>query len=138
MDDVCYKYTMTPLREKDIKEEFGDQHILKEMARKFFTNEEEPRIIPVEELGEHDAAYFENNNQLLDFNYVSGEPIQKGPSTIDVLVNFKVDREKGTVTGKKLFQCMGKYTMQKRIYSLKDYGKTWRAWTGMPKEYYIF
>lgn len=135
---ICYKFTTREdLSEKDIREEFGDIYEKKKRIFAYLDKEEDPKIIPPEQLKDHEVAFFENNiEDALDYDTQMFVP--RPFSLEDVLVDFEVDTKKETVTAKKLYRYRGKYFMKTRTYDMKNYGKTWRAWTAMPKEHYVW
>lgn len=51
-----------------------------------------------------------------------------------MVMNIKVDRNKGELTGTRIFKIGGEYVYREYTYKLDNYRKTWRAWTRMPKE----
>lgn len=138
MKDSCYTFTTKEnLKEKDVQKEFGNLLETRSKIFAFLRREEEAHIIPLEQLGEHEVAFFENNIETGTFDYETFEPV-KPFSLEDVLANFVVDTKKQTVTAKKLYRFQGRYYMRTRKYDMKNYGKTWRAWTGIPKEHYVW
>ena len=82
-------------------------------------------------------AFFENREEK-KYGYVDLEPHEKPFNLEDILVDFKVDMAKETVTAKKLYRFRGKYFMKTRKYDMRNYGKTWRAWDAVPKEHYVW
>ena len=138
MKDSCYTFTTKGnLKEKDVQKEFGNLLETRSKIFAFLRREEEAHIIPLEQLGEHEVAFFENNIETGTVNYETFEPVKKF-SLEDVLANFVVDTKKQTVTAKKLYRFQGRYYMRTRKYDMKNYGKMWRAWTGIPKEHYVW
>lgn len=138
--DYCYTYTQKVLKNwKEVKKEFGDSFATKIKLREFIGKLEEPRIIPIEELGNHEVAFFENNEDIRSISYETGElDPNPGFRMEDIMYNFEVDTMKGLVKAKKLYRFNGDYYLVTRKYKTEDYGKTWRAWTGIPREKYVF
>ena len=135
--EACYTFTTKEnLSEKEIQKEFGDIYAARDKTRRFLTRED-ASIIPLEQLSNEDVAFFENREEK-EYGYVNLEPHEKPFSLEDILVDFKVDMEKATVTAKKLYRFQGKYFMKTRKYDIRNYGKTWRAWDAVPKEHYVW
>jgi hypothetical protein len=83
------------------------------------------------------VAFFENREEK-EYGYVDLKPHENPFSLEDILVDFKVDMAKATVTAKKLYRFQGKYFMKTRKYDMRNYGKTWRAWDAVPNEHYVW
>ena len=138
--ETCYTWTLKQnLSEKEIQKEFGDKYAVNDKINKIrrFLTREDASIIPLEQLSHEDVAFFENREEK-EYGYVDLEPHEKPFSLEDILVDFKVDMAKETVTAKKLYRFQGKYFMKTREYDMRNYGKTWRAWDAVPKEHYVW
>ena len=122
--DICFTIKTKPIREKEINVQFGNVFEKHKKVVEFMKRNKTDKIIPVKELGKHDAALFQTlliPHELQEY------------SLSDIMVDFEIDYETGTVTAKKLFRCLGRYEMETRVYYLDNYGKTWRAWSALPK-----
>lgn len=117
-EEICFTKRMETISEDQIGYEFGNTFEKHEKIEKFLCRNKTETPIPIEKLGEYDAALFQNAWQ--DY------------SLADIMVDFKIDKEKGEVTAKKLFRCRGEYELETRIYFIDNYGKTWRAWAAIP------
>lgn len=89
-------------------------------------------VIPAEELKNHDTALFEVLARTLGGRVIE-DPWACGWSLSDILVDFRVDTERGTVTAVKIYECMSGSELETRTYYLENYGKTWRAWDALPE-----
>ena len=135
--EVCYTYTVKEnLTGKEIQKEFGDIYAARDKIRRFLARGN-ASIIPLEQLSHEDVAFFENREEE-EYGYADMEPHEKPFNLEDILVDFKVDMAKGTVTAKKLYKFQEKWFMKTRKYDMRNYGKTWRAWDAMPKEHYTW
>lgn len=135
--EACYTFTVKEnLSGKEIQEEFGDIYAARDKIRRFLTRED-ASIIPLEQLSHEDVAFFENREENV-YRYEDFKPDEKPFNLEDILVDFKVDMAKETVTAKKLYRFQGKYFMKTRKYDMRNYGKTWRAWDAVPKERYVW
>lgn len=135
--EACYTFTVKEnMSGKEIQKEFGDIYAARDKIRRFLTRKD-ASIIPLEQLSHEDVAFFENREENV-YRYEDFEPDEKLFSLEDILVDFKVDMAKETVTAKKLYRFQGKYFMKTRKYDMRNYGKTWRAWDAVPKERYVW
>ena len=125
---ICYTRTIEDISQEDIAKRFGDVMKKYYMVKEFMARETKgARIICADELELHEVALFQINHEgIMDtvhLYYLS-----------DIMAEFEVDRNTGTVKAKKLYRLMGKYKLETRIYYIGNYGKTWRAWTAVPAE----
>ena len=129
MDDkreICCSWTKKIIRRgKDLERCYRTIYQRRPKLRDFLGQETEPKIIARENLADYDTAFFELNTDLPDWDIRSIE---------NVMVDYKVDTDKGIVTTENFLHCMGDYKLIliTRKYDLANYQKTWRAWTAMP------
>lgn len=120
-EDICFVHKSRTIRRHEINKLFGNIYEKRARAHEFLKKRKTDKIIPIEELEKHKAALFQTVNSYHFQEY----------SLEDVLIDFKVDREKGEVKAQKLI-VFGEYELETRIYYIENYGKTWRAWDALP------
>ena len=121
-EDICFVRKSRTIGWHEINKLFGSIYEKRVRAHEFFKKRKTDMIIPIEELEKHKAALFQtvHNNHFQEYSFE------------DVLIDFKVDREKGEVKAQKLMIALGEYELETRIYYIENYGKTWRAWAALP------
>ena len=128
MDEVCYIHKSEEIRREEIPAKIGNVMELADKIKAFMARDKKgAMVIPAEELEQHDTALFQNH--IIG----EGDPLLLY-SPGDIMTGFKVDRATGKVIVKKLYRFRGDYLMETRTYLIRNYGKTWRAWTAMPDE----
>lgn len=80
-------------------------------------------VIPLEELGRYDTAYFEPRPFYLPDTRML-------PDLSDVLACFRCNGN--SVIALKAYWYRGHMEYYERHYPIRNYGKTWRCWTAVP------
>lgn len=126
IEEICYTQKQEPIGKNEITVKIGNILEMADKIKKFMNrNKKSAMVIPVEELEQHDTALFQTNT---DWTTGSNYCLE------NILTGFQVDRTKGRVTAKKLYKFRGEYIMETRTYLIRNYGKTWRAWTALPDD----
>ena len=122
-ESVCYTSKREKVTYKDILKKFGDiQEKHNKIAEFMKRNKTDAKVIPIEELGNHEVALFQSFAKESFQTY----------SLSDIMVDFQIEPETGKVTVLKLYRFRGEEWMETRTYWTGNYNKTWRAWTALP------
>ena len=119
-DTICYIRQTEIISRKKVNIIFGSLIDKKNKITEFMHKMKEETPIQVDELNKHSVALFQNWNEWNDY------------SLVNIMVDFDVDMERGEVTGRKLFYYNRHHELETRVYKIKNYGTTWRAWAALP------
>ena len=120
------------LIEKEFNEQYGKGKInilrMVDNTRRFINSDEKAKVIAnFDSLANYDTAYFE-----------FGHPDYKQLFTINlshILTDYEITDNQ--LIAYKVFRIHGETKIRIYKFPLKNYGKTWRCWTGVPTEVQI-
>ena len=123
-EEICYRGKFETINKKKVVEEFGGIIEKRKKVQNFLKQKKVTEPIRKEDLGKYDTALFQP--------HLNPNPYFQEYSFEDILVDYQIDQEKGTVTAKKLIMSNRMYELVTRVYDLENYNRTWRAWAALP------
>ena len=99
-----------------------DLELMQKHVRNFIGRHEKARLLTIDEVKRRKTAFFEighmDPDKLITINLSN------------IITEYKVDGQK--LLAVKLWRRMNEWTVEKMIFPVENYGRTWRCWSAVP------